>query len=75
MRRSAHLPHGLMFLIQSTPPGLKQNRWEPGSFGYHGDDGLRYAASGKGEEYGPRFGAGDTIGAAVHLGRHEIFFT
>jgi hypothetical protein len=50
-------------------------RWEPGSYGYHGDDGMRYAASGKGEEYGPRFGGGDTVGAALHLGRQEIFFT
>lgn len=49
--------------------------WEPGSYGYHGDDGLRYASSGKGDAYGPRFGAGDTVGACLHLGRGEIFFT
>jgi hypothetical protein len=55
----------------ATPPPS----WEPGSYGYHGDDGMRYAASGKGEEYGPRFGGGDTVGAALHLGRQEIFFT
>lgn len=53
----------------------RQPGWEPGSYGYHGDDGMRYASSGKGEEYGPRFGAGDTVGACLHLGRGEIFFT
>ncbi|KAI8467332.1 MAG: SPRY-domain-containing protein [Monoraphidium minutum] len=61
-----------------TPKDVKLTRqpgWEPGSYGYHGDDGMRYAASGKGEEYGPRFGVGDTVGAGLHLGRNEIFFT
>jgi hypothetical protein len=50
-------------------------RWEAGSYGYHGDDGRKYHNSGKGEDYGPRFGAGDTVGAGLHLGRQEIFFT
>ena len=28
-----------------------------------------------GEEYGPHFGAGDTIGAGLHLEAQELFFT
>lgn len=67
-------------LTSPPPPTQKHTHnltrsWETGSYGYHGDDGMRYAASGKGEEYGPRFGAGDTVGACLHLGRQEIFFT
>lgn len=27
------------------------------------------------QEYGPKFGKGDTVGACYHLGRQEIFFT
>lgn len=60
--------------VTAGKPVCKRS-WEAGSYGYHGDDGMRYAASGKGEEYGPRFGAGDTVGACLHLGRQEIFFT
>ncbi|EFJ44175.1 hypothetical protein VOLCADRAFT_106503 [Volvox carteri f. nagariensis] len=28
-----------------------------------------------GEDYGPTFGTGDTVGAGIHLGRQELFFT
>lgn len=51
------------------------HRWEVGSFGYHGDDGRKYASTGMGEEYGPHFGAGDIIGAGLHLETQELFFT
>ena len=50
-------------------------RWESNSYGYHGDDGHKFHASGKGEEYGPAYGTGDVIGAGIHLGRKEMFFT
>lgn len=50
-------------------------RWEPGSYGYHGDDGHKFHGQGHGEEYGPKFGTGDTVGAGVHMGRQEMFFT
>ncbi len=46
-----------------------------GSYGYHGDDGRKYASTGMGEEYGPHFGAGDVIGAGLHLETQELFFT
>lgn len=50
-------------------------RWEQGSYGFHGDDGHIFHAAGVGEEYGPKWGTGDTVGAGLHLGRQEIFFT
>jgi hypothetical protein len=50
-------------------------RWEANSYGYHGDDGKKFAASGVGEEYGPKFGAGDVVGAGLHLDKQEMFFT
>lgn len=57
-------------------------RWEPSSYGYHGDDGRKYCYPGnharsnnKGTEYGPTFGTGDTVGAGLNLESQEIFFT
>lgn len=64
--------------IGFTPAGFKLTRqpgWEPGSYGYHGDDGRKYCNSGRGEEYAAQFGTGDVVGAAYHLGKQEIFFT
>lgn len=49
--------------------------WEPNSYGYHGDDGNKFHNSGKGEEYGPKYGTGDIVGAGMHFGKQEIFFT
>jgi hypothetical protein len=49
--------------------------WEPGSYGYHGDDGHKFHSAGVGEEYGPKWTTGDTVGAGLDLGRQEIFFT
>ncbi|KAG1656322.1 hypothetical protein FOA52_006653 [Chlamydomonas sp. UWO 241] len=53
----------------------KQPGWEPNSYGYHGDDGKKFGGNGKGEDYGPKFGKGDTVGAAYSLSTQEIFFT
>eukprot|EP00959_Pyramimonas_sp_CCMP1952_P096800 2023247-Pyramimonas_sp.AAC.1 len=33
-------------------------RWEPNSFGYHGDDGRKYSANWKGEPYAAGFSTG-----------------
>lgn len=33
--------------------------------GYHGDDGNKFHRSGRGQRFGPRFGAGDTIGCGL----------
>eukprot|EP00878_Enallax_costatus_P006903 GHUV01007233.1.p1 GENE.GHUV01007233.1~~GHUV01007233.1.p1 ORF type:complete len:241 (+),score=55.60 GHUV01007233.1:288-1010(+) len=53
----------------------RQPGWEPNSYGYHGDDGRKFYNSGKGEDYGPTYGTGDTVGAGFHFGKQEIFFT
>ena len=61
-----------------TDAGAKLGRqpgWEPGTYGYHGDDGKKYHARGSGEAYGPRFGAGDVVGAGIDWERGVIFFT
>eukprot|EP00882_Tetradesmus_deserticola_P015836 GHRQ01016884.1.p1 GENE.GHRQ01016884.1~~GHRQ01016884.1.p1 ORF type:complete len:209 (+),score=72.32 GHRQ01016884.1:270-896(+) len=53
----------------------RQPGWESGSYGYHGDDGRKFHHSEKGEEYGPKYSTGDTVGACLHFGRQEVFFT
>ncbi|CAG8675190.1 20759_t:CDS:2 [Cetraspora pellucida] len=49
--------------------------WDPGSIGYHGDNGRKYIEFGHGIEYGPTFTTGDTIGCCVNFYSNEIFFT
>ncbi|KAG8781976.1 hypothetical protein FRC15_007787 [Serendipita sp. 397] len=50
--------------------------WEPGSWGYHGDDGLSFAGQPRaGSEFGPRFGTGDTIGCGINFLDHNAFYT
>ena len=53
----------------------RQPGWEANSYAYHGYDGRRYNDSERGEQYGPRFGAGDVIGCGLLTERREIFFT
>ncbi|KAG8812634.1 hypothetical protein FRC17_001927 [Serendipita sp. 399] len=50
--------------------------WEPGSWGYHGDDGLSFSGQPRsGAEFGPRFGTGDTIGCGINFLDHNAFYT
>uniref|UniRef100_A0A7E4W5N9 B30.2/SPRY domain-containing protein n=1 Tax=Panagrellus redivivus TaxID=6233 RepID=A0A7E4W5N9_PANRE len=49
--------------------------WDPNSYGYHGDDGNFFSASGKGRPYGPKFGVDDTIGCGVNFVTRQVFFT
>eukprot|EP00249_Psilotum_nudum_P007140 c20336_g1_i1 orf=333-1706(+) len=53
----------------------RQTGWEPNSYGYHGDDGMLYHGQGKGDNFGPTFTAGDTVGAGINYASQEIFFT
>mmetsp|Transcript_14051 Transcript_14051/g.35352 ORF Transcript_14051/g.35352 Transcript_14051/m.35352 type:complete len:505 (+) Transcript_14051:220-1734(+) len=54
---------------------MRHPGYEPGSYGYHGDDGKKFQESGRGEPYGPKFTTGDTVGCGLHFGTREIFFT
>ena len=59
------------FRIHSRMPG-----WDSLSFGYHGDDGGTFHASGgMNAQFGPTFGAGDTVGCGIDYIARGIFFT
>jgi Ran-binding protein 9/10 len=48
--------------------------WEPGSWGYHGDDGKIFW-DGQDAEYGPTYGAEDVVGCGVDFTTNSAFFT
>jgi Ran-binding protein 9/10 len=57
---------------------VKLNRlpgWDPGSWGYHGDDGHKFRGQGIGKSYGPTFTTGDTIGCCIDFGKEIAFYT
>ncbi|ORY44413.1 SPRY-domain-containing protein [Rhizoclosmatium globosum] len=49
--------------------------WDPGSYGYHGDDGFLFESTGKGKPYGPTYTKGDTIGCIVNFMDNTMSFT
>lgn len=52
--------------------------WQPGSAGYHGDDGHLFLGSGRGaRRYGVEFGrvVGDVVGCGLVLPAGDVFFT
>ncbi|KAJ8130645.1 hypothetical protein O1611_g2981 [Lasiodiplodia mahajangana] len=49
--------------------------WDPGSWGYHGDDGNIFATTGHGDFYSDSYGRGDTIGCGVNFAKETAFFT
>eukprot|EP00544_Gedaniella_sp_CCMP2646_P010934 CAMPEP_0202480708 /NCGR_PEP_ID=MMETSP1361-20130828/583_1 /ASSEMBLY_ACC=CAM_ASM_000849 /TAXON_ID=210615 /ORGANISM="Staurosira complex sp., Strain CCMP2646" /LENGTH=490 /DNA_ID=CAMNT_0049108161 /DNA_START=82 /DNA_END=1554 /DNA_ORIENTATION=+ len=59
------------FQLHSRKPG-----WDVHSFGYHGDDGGIFHASGDmTRRFGPSFGPGDTVGCGVDYVTGGVFFT
>jgi len=59
------------FGLHSKMPG-----WDSLSYGYHGDDGGIFHASGDMiKQYGPSFGSGDTIGCGIDYVNGGIFYT
>jgi hypothetical protein len=49
--------------------------WEPGSWGYHGDDGHSFASHSSGKPYAETFGIGDTVGCLVNFRLNHALFT
>ncbi|KAF2450499.1 SPRY-domain-containing protein [Karstenula rhodostoma CBS 690.94] len=49
--------------------------WEPGSFAYHGDDGLSFTSTTSGKPFGPKFGTLDVIGCGINFRTNTAFFT
>ena len=45
------------------------------TWGYHGDDGKKFACSGSGEQYSGTYGLGDTVGCGVDFTNETIFYT
>ena len=59
------------FDVSSRMPG-----WDRHSFGYHGDDGgIFHSSGGMIDQFGPKYGAGDTIGCGIDYVKQGIFFT
>mmetsp|Transcript_4784 Transcript_4784/g.10103 ORF Transcript_4784/g.10103 Transcript_4784/m.10103 type:complete len:683 (+) Transcript_4784:265-2313(+) len=59
------------FCTSNKMPG-----WDLHSYGYHGDDGGIFHASGEMiRNFGPAFGVGDTIGCGIDYTRQSVFFT
>jgi hypothetical protein len=59
------------FQFQSRMPG-----WDQQSYGYHGDDGgIFHSSGGMLEQFGPKFGPGDTIGCGIDYISKGIFYT
>lgn len=56
-------------------PMYRMPGWEPGSYGYHGDDGKLFHGLGIGDAFGPTFSTGDTVGAGINYATQEILFT
>jgi len=59
------------FQFQSRMPG-----WDQQSYGYHGDDGgIFHASGGMIKQFGPKYGPGDTVGCGIDYVSKGIFYT
>lgn len=65
---------GIGFSESYTPlvfaPGWSENTW-----GYHGDDGMKYNGQDTGEPYAEPFTSGDIIGCGVDFKKSTAYFT
>eukprot|EP01023_Acetabularia_acetabulum_P029617 TRINITY_DN27945_c0_g1_i16.p1 TRINITY_DN27945_c0_g1~~TRINITY_DN27945_c0_g1_i16.p1 ORF type:complete len:471 (+),score=48.06 TRINITY_DN27945_c0_g1_i16:188-1600(+) len=66
------------FVIGFTDKRFNHGRmpgWDVGGFGYCGQDGTKLIGQMQGQQYGPAYSQGDTVGAGIHMQKKEIFFT
>lgn len=62
------------FAIKSASLG-RLTGWEPGTIGYHADDGNLYRGAGTGTAFGPSYTTNDVIGCGVNFSEKSFFFT
>jgi hypothetical protein len=63
-------------LANSSFKNTRHPGWEPGSYGYHGEDGRKFNNSSRGEPYAVKYGAvDDVIGCGLNFSSREIFYT
>ena len=57
-------------------PSDRMPGWEPGTWGFHGDDGGYFHASGYGVRHDESslFGTGDTVDVYIDTAQHKLFF-
>lgn len=49
--------------------------WEPGTIGYHADDGNLYRGAGTGSSFGPTYSTNDVVGCGINFIDKSFFFT
>lgn len=49
--------------------------WKSGSWGFHGDNGKYFEATGRGLPYGPTYSLGDVVGCRFDRDAKSMFFT
>lgn len=62
------------YAIKSASLG-RLTGWEPGTIGYHADDGNLYRGAGTGTSYGPSYTTNDIVGCGINFVEKSFFFT
>ena len=62
------------YAIKSASLG-RLTGWEPGTIGYHADDGNLYRGAGTGASYGPSYTTNDIVGCGINFSEKSFFFT
>lgn len=62
-------------LSQGNVPLGRLIGWDPGSYGWHADDGRSFAGQGSGELFSDKWTTGDVVGCGVDFPSGRAFFT